>query len=112
MQHLTISLRDLHYNIQEIPGQSSLLKLMYASSGLHEPCCALGPAIVCQTFSFFSNCHVVTFCMHKGIKRKFFNSREERNLIFTEMPPYLLKKKSFGLKIEMWNFGWIKGTPM
>ena len=33
--------------------------------------------------------------MHKGIKkfiRKFFSSREERNLLFTEMTPLLIKK--------------------
>ena len=36
----------------------------------------------------------------------------KKETYFLRCPPYLLKKTSFGLKIEMWNFGWIKGTPM
>ena len=81
---------------------------------LYEPCCAVGPAILCQKFSFFSNCHIATLCMHKGImieRNLLENSiilEKKENLLFTEMPP--LKNKSFGLKIEMWNFGCIKGT--
>ena len=61
--------------------QSSQVDL--CSSGLHEPCRAVGPAILCQKFSFFSNCHVVTLCMHEGIVI-------ERNLLENSL---ILEKK-------------------
>ena len=77
----------------------------YASSGLHEPCCAVGPAILCQKFSFFSNCHVATLCMHKGImiERNLLENSlilEKKTYFLLKYPSYLLKKNPLDLKLK------------